>query len=645
MKENILIVEDQFIEANDLKSILENEGYSVCGIARSVAKALEIIKSKSPDIIIIDILLQGVPTGIDLARQIMSQNIPFIYLSANSNNSTFIEAKQTQPDGFLVKPFRKKDILIALEIATYRYKFKRDMLERHSSWLNTLLTDICAKETSPEEKLKQAIQVFQPFIPFEFVIVDFNSLNMPVLGFNRVSFDQYEAIEVIKSLGQPVSVKDLHEFRRSYLSGQQIYYRNGFHFEEASRSVKILKQIVTKFKLKSELIVRPDTAKEVPAYISFFSSSASAFNHEHVKLIISVLPELSLFTKNIQKVSSKTKSSSRPGRLSDLVSSRPWNMQVIGKSPKLLHALDQAVQVAQHETSVLVLGETGAGKEGIVNIIHHLSPRKNKPFIKINCAAIPETMVESELFGHERGAFTGAVERRIGKFEQAHGGTIFLDEIGELPLDIQSKLLRVIQEKEIERLGGRQTIKTDIRIIAATNRNLDKEVALGFFRIDLYYRLNVFPIIVPSLRERREDIPVLVQHFLREHAKARGEAEKTLDTEMTDRFIEYSWPGNVRELKHLIERFAIMTKGDIISGLDIPKVEMDVPPTPLPFAKGFQSIDEVEKSHIMAAIKNCNGKIAGHGGAAEILQIPVATLRYKMKKLGIGWHYFHDNTN
>lgn len=645
MKENILIVEDQFIEANDLRSILENEGYLVCGIARSVARALELINSKAPDIIIIDILLQGAPTGIDLARQIMSRNIPFIYLSANSNNSTFIEAKQTQPDGFLVKPFRKKDILIALEIATYRNQFRRDLLERHANWITNLLSEICIKQVAPEEKLRQGIKAFQPFLPFEFVLVDLNSLTIPLLGFNRISFDQYEAIDIIDSLGQPASVRDHIEFRRSYPPGQQIFYRDDVDFESNSRNGKIMKQLVSTFNIKSELTVRPSGTKETATYMSFFSSSLAAFNYEHTKLIISLLPELNLFVKHIQELASKTKHKSSSGQVSDLTSLRPLTSQIIGKSPRLLYALDQAVQVAQHETSVLVLGETGAGKEGIVNIIHQLSPRKNKPIIKINCAAIPETMVESELFGHERGAFTGAAERRIGKFEQAQGGTVFLDEIGELPMDVQSKLLRVIQEKEIERLGGHQTIKIDIRIIAATNRNLEKEVALGFFRIDLYYRLNVFPILVPSLRERKEDIPVLVNYFLREHAKTTGETEKMLDSEMLQKFMDYSWPGNVRELKHLIERFAIMSKGSIISGLHIPTEKLDAPITPLPPAIGFKSIDEVEKTHIMAVIKNCKGKIAGHGGAAEILQIPVATLRYKMKKLGIGWHYFHDETH
>ncbi|AYL94308.1 sigma 54-interacting response regulator [Mucilaginibacter celer] len=644
MKESILIVEDQFIEANDLRSTLEMEGYLVCGIARSVARALELIRSKAPDIVIIDILLQGAPTGIDLAKQLMSQNMPFIYLSANSNNSTFNEAKKTQPDGFLVKPFRKKDVLIALEIATYRSRYKRELLQRHATWLNGLLSEVYEKEVPAEEKLKLMLKAFQPLIPFELLLVDLNSLSEPLLGFKRVSFDEYEAIDLHGSSPLAGSVRDMNEFRQPYLTGQQIYYRNGEDFLERSRNGKIINQIVSDFDIKSELTVRMPGIRDTAGGVCFYSSLADSFSNEHAKLIISVLPELTLLVGQIQEFFLKTKPKVRPSVKDDLSVLKQLTSRIVGKSPKLLFALDQAVQVAQHDTSVLVLGETGAGKEGIVNIIHHLSPRKNKPFVKINCAAIQETLVESELFGHEKGAFTGAFERRIGKFEQAQGGTIFLDEIGELPLDIQSKLLRVIQEKEIERLGGHQTIKTDVRIVAATNRNLDKEVALGFFRIDLYYRLNVFPIMVPALRERKEDIPALAEFFLKEQAKLSGQPEKKLDPVMMAKFVEYSWPGNIRELKHLIERFAIMSKGTVISRLEIPVIKEGTATVIVSApAKEFQSIDEIEKTHIMAAIKNCKGKIAGAGGAAEVLKIPVTTLRYKMKKLGIGWHYFHDD--
>jgi transcriptional regulator with GAF, ATPase, and Fis domain len=283
---------------------------------------------------------------------------------------------------------------------------------------------------------------------------------------------------------------------------------------------------------------------------------------------------------------------------------------------------------------VLILGESGTGKEKIAARIHHLSSRRDMPFVKVNCAALPVSLIDSELFGHEKGAFTGAHERKAGRFEMAHTGTIFLDEVGEIPLEMQVKLLRVLQEKEIERLGGRVTIKTDVRVIAATNRNLEKEVAEGRFRLDLYYRLNVIQLMMPPLRERSEDIPALAAHFLNIYNRKAGKHIKGIADNVLADMQHYNWPGNIRELENLVERGVLLAKGDYIEHMALP-VTSQQSVAAIPAAGALQSMSENEKAHITAVLKKCNGKVWGKGGAAELLNLPPTTLNSKMKKLGI----------
>ncbi|MDQ0640010.1 transcriptional regulator with GAF, ATPase, and Fis domain [Pedobacter sp. W3I1] len=305
--------------------------------------------------------------------------------------------------------------------------------------------------------------------------------------------------------------------------------------------------------------------------------------------------------------------------------------EIVGSSPEMQEVYSMLNRISSTETTVLILGETGTGKELIANAIHDTSTRSQKTMIKVNCGAIPPNLIESELFGHEKGSFTGATERRIGKFEQAHKSTIFLDEIGELPLDLQVKLLRVLQEKEIERVGGKTTIPTDVRIISATNRNLLAEVEAGRFRRDLYYRLNVFPVSLPPLRNRKSDIAVLATFFLKKFAKKSnrnldGFSKKAISTMMA-----YSWPGNVRELEHLIERQVVMADGNVIKEIEIPgnnKASVS--------SVGFvKTIFENERDHIFSVLALCNGRISGQHGAAKLLGVPATTLNSKIKKLGL----------
>lgn len=309
--------------------------------------------------------------------------------------------------------------------------------------------------------------------------------------------------------------------------------------------------------------------------------------------------------------------------------------EIVGESAAMQKTFRLVSQVASSDSTVLILGETGTGKELIARAIHNSSPRKNKLMVKVNCAALPANLIESELFGHERGSFTGATERRLGKFELANNGTLFLDEIGDMPLELQVKLLRALQEKEIERVGGRTTIKVDVRIIAATNRDLEKEMAEGRFRSDLYYRLNIFPITLPALRDRKEDIPALALYFIQRFAKKAGKEISTLNNKALQELIGYHWPGNIRELEHLIERSVLLTTGDTIKQIHLPNQSQR--PTMVTTTDEFvtKTIDENERDFILKTLAYCGGRIGGQNGAAQILGVPTSTLNSKIKRLGI----------
>lgn len=319
--------------------------------------------------------------------------------------------------------------------------------------------------------------------------------------------------------------------------------------------------------------------------------------------------------------------------------------EIIGAEYGLKTAMEMVRQVAPLNSPVMLLGETGVGKEVIANAIHHTSQRRDKPFIKVNCGAIPENLMDSELFGHERGAFTGAIAQKRGRFERAEGGTIFLDEIGELPLQAQVRLLRVLQHKEIERVGGTRTIAVDVRIIAATNRDMNELVRVGMFREDLWFRLNVFPITIPPLRHRKEDIPALVYHFVeRKSRDLKLYPPPPISAEAVDRLKAYHWPGNVRELENLIERELIRKRGKGRSGrltfgnLDMPE-RTGEPDIAHEAVSHLFTLDEAVARHIRRALRTANGKISGPRGAAQLLGINPNTLRSRMNKLGISTKY------
>jgi formate hydrogenlyase transcriptional activator len=313
--------------------------------------------------------------------------------------------------------------------------------------------------------------------------------------------------------------------------------------------------------------------------------------------------------------------------LKDVAQIRPQGL--VGKSPRFLSVLDEIAQVAQTGSTVLLLGETGTGKEVLAQAIHDASGRKDRAMIKVNCAALPATLIDSELFGREKGAFTGALARQAGRFEIADGSTIFLDEVGELPLELQPKLLRVLQQGEFERLGGSKTIKVDARVIAATNRPLAQAVSEGKFRQDLFYRLDVFPVEVPPLRERREDIPLLTWTFVKEFSNSMGKAIDAIADDSMAALLAYAWPGNVRELRNVIERAMILTRS--------PTLHIKLGhPTLRPQASNAQgTLEEAEREHIFRALERCGWRIRGPNAAAELLGVKPTTLESRIKKLGL----------
>ena len=379
--------------------------------------------------------------------------------------------------------------------------------------------------------------------------------------------------------------------------------------------------------------------------VALASKKEAAFSSADVELFTHIAGQLAIAVENSltyhELASLKNKLVSEKRYLEEEIQTEYNFEEIIGQSAALKKVLQQVATVAPTDSAVLLCGETGTGKELIARAIHNLSGRRERTLVKLNCAAIPMGLLESELFGHEKGAFTGAIAQRIGRFEVANKGTLLLDEIGEIPLELQPKLLRVLQEHEFERLGSSRTIKTDARLIAATNVNLPEMVAEKKFRSDLFYRLNVFPITIPALRDRVDDIPLLIGYFARKHALRMNKRIDNIPRATVDALCRYSWPGNVRELENFIERSVILSSG---SELQAPLAELNgeagssenvMSESPVVVSKTSLSLEDVERRHIAEVLAQTRGVVGGKGGAAEILGLPSSTLRNRMKKLGL----------
>ena len=637
MKEKILIVEDQFVEADYLRMMLVEAGYTVTGIARTLQQAQDLVAKEKPAMVLLDIFLKGKGTGIDLAKQLTEMDIPFVYLSANSNEEVLTQAKATQPYGFLVKPFREKDLLVTLEVARYRHEHSRATLWRQEMQLQYLIQQIGSSSGDWNYKMVELTKALQTFIHFDCLVIKFQYPAAPrysAMAFLRIGFEEYQVIGIDElSVMTGMSFDEIKNLLIATPPDVHAGCYNGENLK-ALFAQHPMKQLMAKaFGFSSNLVLPLTAADGFSFSLSFFRRAEDGFQPEQIDWLYRLQQPLTNLVNSISVAEKKEALHMRYDPSATDTALKPvtrWQSNgIIGNSPTLLSVMDQIVQVAPLDTSVLVLGESGTGKERIADCIHQLSSRKDRPFIKVNCAALPATLIESELFGHEKGAFTGAVEKRTGKFMLANTGTIFLDEIGDMPLELQVKLLRVLQEKEIEILGGREPNKIDVRIIAATNHNLEKEVAEGRFRLDLYYRLNVFPLTLPALRERKEDLQQLTAHFIEVYNRKAGKKVKGCSEQVFNKMLAYPWPGNIRELENLIERSVLLAKGNLIEEMQFSLT------TPFVNPGHIKTIHENERDHIIEVLQRCNGRIWGPGAAAEVLNLAPSTLKSRMKKLGI----------
>ena len=382
--------------------------------------------------------------------------------------------------------------------------------------------------------------------------------------------------------------------------------------------------------------------------LNLASRRVDAFAPEDVELLMQVAAQIAIAVENalaFKEIDAlKDKLAVEKLYLEEEIRSEFNFEEIIGDSPALKRALAQVELVAPAGTTAIVLGETGTGKELIARAIHDLSPRRERTFVKVNCAAIPSGLLESELFGHERGAFTGAINQKIGRFELADRGTLFLDEVGDLPLELQPKLLRVLQEQEFERLGSTRTQRVDVRLVAATHQDLSKLVAERAFRSDLFYRLNVFPIQIPALRERREDVPLLVRYFVQKFSRRQNKTVQYVPADAMDALVNYNWPGNVRELENLIERAVLLSPGKELrvplaelksSGTSLAVNGATSVPSAAALMPGVATLEEAERQHILRALRQTEWRIAGPNGAAQLLGMKRTTLQARMRKLGI----------
>jgi formate hydrogenlyase transcriptional activator len=369
--------------------------------------------------------------------------------------------------------------------------------------------------------------------------------------------------------------------------------------------------------------------------LSLASARAHSYSEHEIQFLLLAADQValglanSLLREELQKL--KSESPEEKAYLEDEQNTMPLFEEIVGRSPALQRVLRQVEVVAPTDSGVLIQGETGTGKELIAQAIHNRSARRDRPFVKVNCAAIPSGLLESELFGHEKGAFTGAIMRKPGRFEVADKGTLFLDEVGDIPLDLQAKLLRVLQEHEFERLGSNRTQQVDVRVIAATHRDLKQMVEEGTFRSDLYYRLHVFPLTVPPLRDRREDIPLIVRHFVDKYARRMNRSIETIPAKTMELFTNYSWPGNVRELQNFIERAVILSPG---TSLRAPLDEL-TREAALASRTSLSTLEEMEREHVLRALRESNWVTGGPNGAAVRLGMKRTTLAYRIRKLGI----------
>ena len=575
----VLMVDDTPANLGVLYELLSEAGYDVL-VAEDGESALERAAYARPDLILLDVMMPGID-GFETCRRLKerpdTRDIPVIFMSALSDTVDKVKGLRLGAVDYVTKPFQHEEVLARVHTHLTLQRLKRELAEREAR-LTAIVTG--------------AMDVIVAF-GADGRITLFNPAAECVFG--------CAAAEV---LGQPLD---------SLLS-------------------EPLRQVVREYQRRDEPTLW------VPEGLHALRTGGEPFPVE-ATLSRATVAEQPLYTMILRDIAARKQAEAEFNRLHGLnlylrdeIQAEHDFEEMVGASAALRAVLREVETVASTQATVLVTGETGTGKELIARALHNRSARQAKPLIKLNCATIPANLAESELFGHEKGAFTGALARKLGRFELANGGTLFLDEVGELPLDLQAKLLRVLQEGEFERVGGSQTLKTDVRVIAATNRDLEQRCREGQFRPDLYYRLNVFPIQSPALRDRREDIPLLVRHFVQKYAASLGKTIETVPLATLARLQAYSWPGNVRELQHVIERAVIVSRGATLEfgdWLREPTAETGIGKA------SVTTLEEMEREHILKTLEITGWRVSGESGAARLLGLKATTLEARMKKLGI----------
>ena len=602
---SVLVVDDESESLTLLSGMLASGGYHVRS-ADSGQLALASVAAWLPDLILLDIRMPGID-GFEVCRRFKAsegrRNIPLMFISAATEVEERVEGLALGAVDFVSKPFRREELL-----ARVRTHLELGRLRAH---LEEQVSQRTLELRATVERLLESEERFRSMADTAPVMIWVSGTDKLRTFFNKVWLE-FTGRTIEQELGEGwakgVHPDDLDRCIAIY--SESFDARRSFRMEYRLRHADgefrwVLDEGVPRF--------TPDGT-----FAGYIGSAIDVTEIRHA-------------TEQLQTAYSDIEKLKQQLEQDNLYLQEEIKLEhhgVVGESEKIHHVLRKAEQVAKTDASVLILGETGTGKELIARAIHEASKRRQRPMVKVNCAALPSALVESELFGRERGAYTGASTREIGRFELADGSTLFLDEIGELPLELQAKLLRVLQEGEFERLGSPKTIRVDVRLIAATSRNLELAMKEGRFREDLFYRLNVFPITIPPLRERREDIPPLVWHFVNELGRRMGRQIESIHGPTMEAFKNYSWPGNVRELRNMIERFLITSMGTVFRAN---WQSIEEPAT----AVRSQVLEEVERAHILQVMESTCWRIRGAAGAARILGLKPTTLESRMIKLGI----------
>jgi len=619
---SVLIVDDNTENINVLAKILEKEGFDIRA-AKSGNEAIASVKAKPPGVILMDIKMPGI-SGYEACRRIKSikefHSIPIIFISALTETIDKVKAFKEGGQDYISKPFQPEEVLARVGVHF-------DLFEQQKKLENINID-----------------QYFQLQSLFKYAAVaiweeDFSEVKkrldlLTSEGIKDIEKHLNQNPEEIKHLASLIKIRDVNQ--------------KALEIHGVNSKKELINYISERFTKESFKVFRDEIIslfKGANRFESEIPIKQPGKDLKHMHLNLSLLPDIEkpwdrVFISFID-ISKRKQAESEIAKLKRQIEEEniylkeeiklEYNFSnIVGNSEPLKEMLKQVELVSRTDSTVLITGETGSGKELVARAIHDLSSRKNKTFIKINCSTLPSELIESELFGHEKGAFTSAISRKTGRFELADKGTIFLDEIGDFPVNLQPKLLRVLQEGEFERVGGENTLKVDVRVISATNRNLKEQIQEGNFRSDLYFRLKVFPIISPPLRERKPDIPELVNHFIKKYSLKTGKKIKIIPKKVLNILEGYSWPGNIRELEHVIERAMILSPGDkleIGDWFDQNQGETS--------GSIILSLDDYQKNYIIKILERTNWKIRGPNGAAKLLKLNPTTLEARIKKLDI----------